>query len=111
MRAASWPSVSVHSVALGNFVFAYNCHLNVCPVAAELEVPTGERIHKVTYTAVFVQIFFYLGIAICGYLSFGTGTESDILLNYDADDPWAIVSRYGFMKKCILVLFWPQSSR
>eukprot|EP00392_Amoebophrya_sp_AT5.2_P014026 g14162.t1 len=86
--------VSVHSLALGNFVFAYNCHLNVCPVAAELEVPTGERIHKVTYTAVFVQIFFYLGIAICGYLSFGTGTESDILLNYDADDPWAIVSRF-----------------
>ncbi|CAD7939938.1 unnamed protein product [Amoebophrya sp. A120] len=91
-------------IALGNFVFAYNCHLNVCPVAAEMEVPTSQRITKVTYTATFVQIFFYLGIAVCGYLSFGEGTASDILKNYDSDDPAAIISRFALAVTLLFAL-------
>ena len=33
--------------AFGNFIFAFNCHLNVVPVASELENPTPPRIRKV----------------------------------------------------------------
>ncbi|CAD7957479.1 unnamed protein product [Amoebophrya sp. A25] len=80
-------------VALGNFIFAYNCHLNVVPVASELQIATDVKIRKITYSAVFVQMFFYLCIALAGYLSFGEAARSDILANYAVDDPSAVVAR------------------
>ncbi|CAD7957477.1 unnamed protein product [Amoebophrya sp. A25] len=91
-------------IALGNFVFAYNCHLNVCPVASELEVATGPRISKVSYTAIFVQIFFYMCIAVSGYLSFGEGAKSDILANYAVDDPSAIIARFALAATLLFAL-------
>ncbi len=80
--------------AVGNFVFAFNCHLNVSPVAAELSAPSSQRIAKITVASVMLQLVFYLLIATCGYLSFGDlDTQENILDSYPNNDALAIISR------------------
>lgn len=79
--------------ALGNFIFAFNCHLNVSPVAGELLQPTLPRMRKIARISVPIQLVFYLMISVCGYLSFGKNTNSDILANYDSQDVEAIIAR------------------
>ena len=70
--------------AMGNFIFAYNCHLNVVPVASELVEGQPRRIRKIAITSVLMQVTFYLFIAICGYCTFLGGTNQDVLAGYDA---------------------------
>jgi amino acid permease len=68
-------------------VFAFNCHLNVVPVAGALLRPTKARIKKVALVVNIVQILFYALIGCAGYLSFLEKTPQDILKLYSATDP------------------------
>jgi len=63
-------------------LFAYNCHLNVVPVASEMTDPCDRRISKVTSRVVVVEFVFYALIAAGGYLSFLAKTDQNILNNY-----------------------------
>merc|ERR1719440_1170252 len=51
-------------------VFAFNCHINVVPVASRLIRPTKERIRKVSWWVNGLQLAFYSIIGITGYLTF-----------------------------------------
>jgi amino acid permease len=97
--------------AIGNFIFVYNCHLNVVPVASELSRPTPERIRKIANTSVTIQIIFYLFIAMCGYISFGdrktnpdNPTKADILKNYENEDGLANIARLALTITLIFAL-------
>jgi len=65
-------------------LFAYNCHMNVVPVAAEMTNPTDRRIIKVNLRVVIVELVSYLLISIGGYLTFTNATAPNILTNYGA---------------------------
>ncbi|CAE7290755.1 avt5 [Symbiodinium natans] len=67
-------------------VFAFNCHLNVVPIADRLVRPTRERMKKVSARVNIFQCAFYILIGVTGYLSFLNKTRSDILQNYDPTD-------------------------
>jgi len=67
-------------------VFAFNCHLNVIPVASTMVSPSRARIEKVSFRVNVLQLLFYTLIGVAGYLSFLGDTQSDILLDYSADD-------------------------
>lgn len=75
---ADWGFFQSFSILL----FAYNCHLNVIPVAAELVEPTDVRISKITFRVVSVELIFYALIATGGYLSFLARTDQNILTDY-----------------------------
>mmetsp|Transcript_44746 Transcript_44746/g.143293 ORF Transcript_44746/g.143293 Transcript_44746/m.143293 type:complete len:459 (+) Transcript_44746:64-1440(+) len=64
------------------FLFAFNCHLNVVPVAAEFQRASVERIGKVSFRVVLFLAMFYGAIGLGGYLSFAEGTAQNILQNY-----------------------------
>mmetsp|Transcript_127382 Transcript_127382/g.220830 ORF Transcript_127382/g.220830 Transcript_127382/m.220830 type:complete len:524 (-) Transcript_127382:125-1696(-) len=83
-------------------VFAFNCHLNVVPVAGSLVRPTKARIEKVSYRVNAIQVCFYMLIACTGYTSFLGRTDQDILNCYATDDVFMAVAR-GFLSLTMLV--------
>lgn len=99
--------------AVGNFIFAFNCHLNVSPVAGELADPSSKRMRKITYTSILGCLGFYLVISICGYLSFAQDSLPDILDNYPERDYFAVVSRAALcLTLLVQMLFrWTDTAR
>lgn len=75
-------------------VFAFNCHLNVVPVATRMIEPSRARIVKVSYRVNLLQVCFYSLIGITGYLSFLGTTPQDIIKGYPADDPFVAFGRF-----------------
>jgi len=74
-------------------VFAYNCHLNVVPVASSLVAPSNLRIRKISFRATFSQFAFYTLIAAGGYMSFLGSTDQDLLKSYGGSNVAALCAR------------------
>jgi len=74
-------------------VFAFNCHMNVVPVAGSLVRPTKARIFKVSARVNMLQLAFYSLIGVSGYLSFHQATEQDVTRNYPAGDVFVAIGR------------------
>eukprot|EP00450_Noctiluca_scintillans_P007712 CAMPEP_0194505688 /NCGR_PEP_ID=MMETSP0253-20130528/32970_1 /TAXON_ID=2966 /ORGANISM="Noctiluca scintillans" /LENGTH=454 /DNA_ID=CAMNT_0039348289 /DNA_START=45 /DNA_END=1405 /DNA_ORIENTATION=+ len=99
-----WNVFEAYSVS----VFAFNCHMNVCPVAAELQSPTSRRSSKVAFRVVVVQVVFYLIIALGGYFSFMVGTTQDLLQSYASSDSFCLVARV--LLSCALMVGIPTNN-
>jgi amino acid permease len=82
------------SEAFALCVFAFNCHLNVVPVAASMVAPTKARITKVSYRVNALQLAFYCLIGVTGYLSFLEMTPQDILKGYPSSDSFVAGGRF-----------------
>lgn len=74
-------------------VFAFNCHLNVVPVAGRLMRPTKTRIIKISSRVNLLQFCFYTLIGVSGYLSFLSDTPQDIIKGYNANDVMVVGGR------------------
>mmetsp|Transcript_51952 Transcript_51952/g.111117 ORF Transcript_51952/g.111117 Transcript_51952/m.111117 type:complete len:453 (+) Transcript_51952:59-1417(+) len=68
--------------AFSIFLFGFNCHLNVVPVASELVDNDGRRIQKINRYVVLGELSMYAIVAAGGYLSFLGETSPNILRNY-----------------------------
>mmetsp|Transcript_50947 Transcript_50947/g.154270 ORF Transcript_50947/g.154270 Transcript_50947/m.154270 type:complete len:484 (-) Transcript_50947:119-1570(-) len=89
-----WVVPGVHVCeAFALCVFAFNCHLNVVPVAGHLVRPTRARISKVSERVNLLQMCFYSLIGVTGYLSFLADTPQDLVKAYAQDDPAVVVGR------------------
>jgi amino acid permease len=86
------PSLEIFD-AFALCIFAFNCHINVVPVAEKMVRPTKTRIVKVSSQVNILQLCFYLLIGVTGYLSFLGGTPQDLLRGYDSKDPWVAGGR------------------
>jgi len=87
------PSLNIPE-AFSICVFAFNCHLNVVPVAGNMVRATKARIVKVSAMVNLVQLIFYLLIGVTGYLSFLDRTPQDIILGYSSNDIAVAVGRF-----------------
>lgn len=74
-------------------VFAFNCHLNVLPVAGAMVRPTKARIEKVSMRVNLLQMCFYGLIGTTGYLSFLAQTPGDLIKAYPTHDVAVIIGR------------------
>ena len=74
-------------------VFAFNCHLNVVPIADQLIRPTIERTKRLSARVNLFQWLFYSLIGVTGYLSFLDSTSDDILNNYEPTDYFVCAGR------------------
>jgi len=101
-----WAIPGVHITdAFALCVFAFNCHLNVLPVAGSMVRPTRARIVKVSARVNLVQLSFYMLIGITGYISFLAKTPGDIIKAYSADDVSVIIGRV--MLSCTMIVAIP----
>jgi len=63
-------------------IFAYNCHMNIVPVASELQKTSSRDIAKISRGVVMLLVVFYAAIGTGGYLSFLGQTHQNVLTNY-----------------------------
>lgn len=90
--------------AFSIFLFAYNGHLNVVPVAMELQRPSSERIWKANLRVAMLLLVFYSLIGAGGYLSFFQATEQNILVNYETS---TLTLLCKFLLSCTLLVSIP----
>lgn len=74
-------------------IFAFNCHLNVVPVASGFVRPTRRRIVRVSGSVNMLQVLFYWFIAVTGYMTFLNETPQDILKGYTQTTVCLVISR------------------
>mmetsp|Transcript_69078 Transcript_69078/g.179456 ORF Transcript_69078/g.179456 Transcript_69078/m.179456 type:complete len:506 (-) Transcript_69078:139-1656(-) len=86
-------------------IFAYNCHMNVIPVAASMVMPTKARITKVSARVNGLQLLFYCLVGVSGYLSFLAETPQDILQGYPSGN-W-LVAGGRLMLSCTMLVAIP----
>jgi len=67
---------------LSIFIFGFTCQQNIFSVVNELQDPMPSRINIVIAAAIGIALAVYLIAAGCGYATFGSEVESDILVNY-----------------------------
>jgi len=79
--------------ALPLIVFAFQAHILVPPVYAEYKNHSVKKMDFVIFFALILEILIYLPVAIFGYISFGSATNGDILLNYDVTNIPASIGR------------------
>lgn len=67
--------------------FGYQCHVSVIPIYSCMKNRNLKHFAGVSCTAIFICAFAYSFSASCGYLTFGSIVNPDILLDYPADRP------------------------
>ena len=68
------------------FVFGFTCQQNIFSIVNEIEDPRIERVNKVITGSIGTAICTYLAVAACGYATYGSLVESDVLLNYPRNE-------------------------
>uniref|UniRef100_A0A7S4UCR9 Amino acid transporter transmembrane domain-containing protein n=1 Tax=Alexandrium monilatum TaxID=311494 RepID=A0A7S4UCR9_9DINO len=86
-RWSSDPYTLLQSFSIA--LFAFNAHANAVPTAHTLARSGGDsrQMVRVSLCSVCVELVVYSLIGIGGYLSFGSTTKQDFILNYPDDDP------------------------
>lgn len=74
-------------------VFAFNCHMNVIPVAHTMVNPSHHRIKSISCKVNTLQGLFYSLVGLAGYLSWLHQTPGNLLTAYPANNPSIIVAR------------------
>jgi len=63
-------------------LFAFNCHMNIVPVASELQRTSSRNIATIAGGVMLILVFFYGSIGAGGYLSFLSQTKQNVTQNY-----------------------------
>lgn len=84
--------------AFPTMCFSFVCHTTLLPIYTELRSRSRARMQRVAHTSILSSVVIYLIVTIGGYLSFGAGTDSDLLKNYtDTSDSLITTVRLCFV--------------
>ncbi|CAF1439731.1 unnamed protein product [Adineta steineri] len=83
----SWTDIFL---VLPTMCFSYQAHVNAVPVFVSLR--TRADCIKATLASTIILICSYCLVAVCGYLTFGTKVEHDILMSYDPRSPPVLIA-------------------
>eukprot|EP01031_Cornospumella_fuschlensis_P028965 gene28965-34956_t len=64
------------------FIFAFACHTNVFPIAAELKGSNQERMDWVIFVSMGCIFAIYMVLAVAGYQTYGDKVDPNILISY-----------------------------
>jgi solute carrier family 38 (sodium-coupled neutral amino acid transporter), member 11 len=81
--------------ALPMISFAYQCHIMLPPIFAELKDRSIWKIDLVIIISLSLCVILEGSVAIIGYLTFGYFTLGNILLSFSVENTFAIFSRVG----------------
>ena len=107
--AVNHPSLNVLKalVLACTLTTAFNAHYNAPRFHAELQDATVAKFNKVTGNAYMASALSFVGIAVAGYLTFGTACDGFILNNYSPFDPLINVSRMALVISIVMTFPLP----
>lgn len=74
-------------------VFAYTGSMNLFSIINELKENSMENITSVIKRSISISTFVFLAVGISGYLTFGSNTLGNIVLNYDPESIWTYIGK------------------
>lgn len=91
-------------------IFAYTGSMNMFSIINELADNSMTQISKIINFSILISSFFFLSVGVAGYLTFGSNTLGNILLNYDSNSPWVFIANLCLASMLVLsfpLLFHP----
>ncbi|XP_041047376.1 putative sodium-coupled neutral amino acid transporter 7 isoform X2 [Carcharodon carcharias] len=100
-RPSSWMAVFN---AIPTICFGFQCHVSSVPVFSSMERPAVQRWGWVVTAAVVICLFVYTGTGVCGFLTFGSSVNVDVLLSYPSNDIAVTIARASIIL-CVLTSY------
>ncbi|XP_072374731.1 sodium-coupled neutral amino acid transporter 7 isoform X2 [Scyliorhinus torazame] len=100
-RPYSWMAVFN---AIPTICFGFQCHVSSVPVFSSMERPGVRRWSWVVTAAVVICLFVYTGTGVCGFLTFGSSVNVDVLLSYPSNDIAVTIARAAIIL-CVLTSY------
>ncbi|KAK3533887.1 hypothetical protein QTP70_032996 [Hemibagrus guttatus] len=79
--------------AMPTICFGFQCHVSSVPVFNSMRNATLRPWGGVVTLGMIICLFVYTGTGVCGFLSFGSTVNQDVLLSYPSDDIAVAVAR------------------
>ncbi|XP_077166367.1 sodium-coupled neutral amino acid transporter 7 [Paroedura picta] len=98
---SSWMSVFN---AMPTICFGFQCHVSSVPVFNSMKQPELKPWGAVVTAAMIIALVVYTGTGVCGFLTFGSGVEQDVLLSYPSNDIPVAIAR-AFVIVCVLTSY------
>ncbi|KAH0619414.1 hypothetical protein JD844_000027 [Phrynosoma platyrhinos] len=98
---SSWMSVFN---AMPTICFGFQCHVSSVPVFNSMKRPELKPWGAVVTAAMVIALFVYIGTGVCGFLTFGSRVEQDVLMSYPSSDIPVAIAR-AFIILCVLTSY------
>ncbi|XP_062997085.1 sodium-coupled neutral amino acid transporter 7 [Elgaria multicarinata webbii] len=98
---SSWMSVFN---AMPTICFGFQCHVSSVPVFNSMKRPEVKPWGAVVTAAMVIALFVYTGTGVCGFLTFGSSVEQDVLMSYPSNDVPVAIAR-AFIIVCVLTSY------
>ncbi|GAV56029.1 hypothetical protein ZYGR_0AZ02010 [Zygosaccharomyces rouxii] len=109
----SWWSVYDYKGLMSTFsiiIFAYTGSMNLFSIVNELRDNTVRNISAVINRSIAIATAFFIAVALAGYLTFGSNTLGNIMLNYDDSSVYVHIGKFCLGSMVLLtfpLLFHP----
>lgn len=109
----SWWSVYDYKGLMSTFsiiIFAYTGSMNLFSIVNELRDNSMTNISSVVNRSISISTVFFTAVALSGYLTFGSNTLGNVILNYDESSVYVHVGKFCLGSMVILtfpLLFHP----
>ncbi|XP_067327050.1 sodium-coupled neutral amino acid transporter 7 [Anolis sagrei] len=100
-RPSSWMSVFN---AMPTICFGFQCHVSSVPVFNSMKRPELKPWGAVVTAAMVIALFVYIGTGVCGFLTFGSRVDQDVLMSYPSSDVPVAIAR-AFIILCVLTSY------
>lgn len=98
---SSWTAVFN---AMPTICFGFQCHVSSVPVFNSMKRPEIKPWGWVVTVGMIICLFVYTGTGVCGFLTFGSNVNQDVLLSYPSNDIPVAVAR-AFIVVCVLTSY------
>ncbi|XP_076023738.1 sodium-coupled neutral amino acid transporter 7 [Genypterus blacodes] len=99
--APSWTAVFN---AMPTICFGFQCHVSCVPVFNSMSRRDIRPWGVVVTLSMIICLFVYIGTGVCGFLTFGSDVNQDVLVSYPADDVPVAIAR-AFIIICVVTSY------
>ncbi|XP_029900402.1 sodium-coupled neutral amino acid transporter 7 [Myripristis murdjan] len=99
--APSWTAVFN---AMPTICFGFQCHVSSVPVFNSMRRSELKPWGLVVTLSMIICLFVYTGTGVCGFLSFGSKVNQDVLISYPSDDIAVAIAR-AFIVICVVTSY------
>ncbi|XP_047436537.1 putative sodium-coupled neutral amino acid transporter 7 isoform X2 [Mugil cephalus] len=99
--SASWTAVFN---AMPTICFGFQCHVSCVPVFNSMSRKALKPWGLVVTLSMIICLFVYTGTGVCGFLTFGSSVNQDVLMSYPSNDIAVAVAR-AFIVICVVTSY------
>ncbi|XP_072320883.1 sodium-coupled neutral amino acid transporter 7 [Eucyclogobius newberryi] len=101
VSSTSWTAVFN---AMPTICFGFQCHVSCVPVFNSMTKKEIKPWGLVVTLSMIICLFVYIGTGVCGFLTFGSSVQQDVLMSYPPNDIAVAIAR-AFIVVCVVTSY------